>query len=114
MAVAAVPPASVADGMGLLKNSTNMKKTCTTTERKHKKFGLKTEAVQAGLVNKVVVPWHQGQDGFWWNETCAMVIEVFGLPGEKFVYSPQMDYMTFYFKSNKDANLCRILLSERI
>jgi len=39
---------------------------------------------------------------------------VFGLPGNKFVSHPKPDSMEFYFKSKKDAELCKILLSERI
>lgn len=50
----------------------------------------------------------------WWNECCAMVLEVFGLPGDRFVYHPFEDFMEFHFKSKKDADLCRILLSEKI
>jgi len=47
-----------------------------------------------------------------WNEACAKVLSVFGLPGERFYYRPKEDYMIFIFKSIKDARLCRILLSE--
>lgn len=54
------------------------------------------------------------QDGKWWNECCADVIEVFGLPGNKFMYRPHTDYMVFEFKSKKDADLCKILLSEKL
>lgn len=50
----------------------------------------------------------------WWNECCAMVLEVFGLPGNRFMYRPHEDYMIFEFKTEKDAALCRILLSERL
>jgi len=63
--------------------------------------------------HEIVVAWHN-QDNLWWNETCAMVLEVFGLPGQRFVYKPFEDFMTFTFKSKKDADLCRILLSERL
>ena len=63
--------------------------------------------------NVVTVVW-DNQNGFWWNETCALVLEVFGLPGHRFVYAPCEDFMTFTFKSKKDADLCRILLSERL
>jgi hypothetical protein len=61
----------------------------------------------------VTVVWNN-QNTDWWNECCAMVLEVFGLPGNRFVYHPYEDYMTFDFKNKKDADLCRILLSERI
>ena len=62
---------------------------------------------------KVRVNW-DNQNVPWWNECCAMVLEVFGLPGDRFVYHPFEDFMEFHFKSKKDADLCRILLSEKI
>lgn len=61
----------------------------------------------------VRVDWNN-QHNEWWNETCAMVLEVFGLPGHRFMYRPHVDYMVFEFKSKKDEQLCRILLSERL
>ena len=66
------------------------------------------------MSTEVIVPWHAGQSGFWWNETCAMVIEVFGLPGNRFRYSPEMNKMTFYFNTEEDAFICKMLLSDRI
>ena len=63
--------------------------------------------------NRVVVLW-DNQNGFWWNETCAMVLEVFGLPGDRYESKPSHDAMFFDFKSTKDADVCRILLSERL
>ncbi len=63
---------------------------------------------------RVTVPWHRGQNEFWWNETCAMVIETFGLPGDRFRYSPGVEKMEFYFNTLEDAFLCKILLSDRI
>lgn len=62
---------------------------------------------------KIRIPW-KGQNGFWWNETCISVIEVFGLPGERFMFHPHHDYMEFWFNKKKDADLCKILLSERL
>lgn len=50
----------------------------------------------------------------WWNETCALVLEHFGLPGDRFVYTPHEDYMTFKFLNKEDALMCRLLLSERL
>lgn len=61
----------------------------------------------------ITVPWHN-QDNEWWNETCASVLTVFGLPGQRFYYRPYPNYMTFTFKSKKDADLCKVLLSEKI
>jgi hypothetical protein len=63
--------------------------------------------------HEIVVAWHN-QDNLWWNETCAMVLEVFGLPGDRYVSKPEHDYMSFTFKNEKDASLCKILLSDRL
>jgi hypothetical protein len=64
--------------------------------------------------NTVTVMWDDKQTGFWWNETCAMVLEVFGLPGNRYSTHPKHDAMFFHFNNKKDADLCRILLSERL
>lgn len=62
----------------------------------------------------VRIHWEDSQTGAWWNETCATILEVFGLPGGRFMSHPNADYMTFYFKNEKDWQLCKILLSERL
>jgi hypothetical protein len=64
--------------------------------------------------NTVTVMWDDRQTGFWWNETCSLVLEVFGLPGDRYVSKPEHDYMSFIFNNKKDADLCKILLSERL
>jgi hypothetical protein len=74
---------------------------------------LKKETTEKQFDYDVKVDWNN-QNGFWWNETCAMVLEVFGLPGSRFVYVPHEDYMIFKFTTEKDEKLCRILLSERL
>ncbi len=61
----------------------------------------------------VRIDW-QGQNGHWWNETCISVIEVFGLPGKRFMFHPHHDYMEFKFTNKKDADLCQVLLSEKL
>lgn len=63
--------------------------------------------------HSIRVDWNN-QNNYWWNETCTMVLEVFGLPGDRFMYHPNEDFMTFDFKSKKDADLCQILLSDRL
>jgi len=60
------------------------------------------------------VNWSDDQGNIWWNETCAMVLEVFGLPGDKFIYKPEYDYMLFEFEDEHDAFMCKLLLSDRI
>lgn len=62
----------------------------------------------------VKINWTSEQGTIWWNECCAMVLEVFGLPGDRFMYRPHLDFMVFEFKNEKDQQLCKILLSERL
>ena len=62
----------------------------------------------------VQVSWDDKQTGAWWNETCAMVLEVFGLPGNRFMSHPTREYLIFYFKSEKDQFLCHTMLSDRV
>lgn len=59
------------------------------------------------------VPWEKDKN-YKWNELCADVVEVFGLPGDRFTSHPTMHHMDFYFKNKRDADLCRILLSEKL
>jgi hypothetical protein len=61
----------------------------------------------------ITLSW-DNQSNTWWNQACADVLEVFGLPGHRYYYKPYPDYMKFTFKSKKDADLCRILLSDKI
>jgi len=72
---------------------------------------IKLETVNESWEIKIL--WHN-QDGKWWNEACADVVEVFGLPGDRFTSHPYEDCMLFRFKSKKDYQLCKILLSDRI
>ena len=66
------------------------------------------------LEHVVTIDWthHEGVES--WNITCAKVLEVFGLPGQRYYYRPFDTHMTFTFKNKKDAVLCRILLSEKL
>lgn len=47
-----------------------------------------------------------------WNEICAKVIEIFGLPGNRYVTASSTHHLVFRFKSEKDFILAEILLSE--
>jgi hypothetical protein len=49
-----------------------------------------------------------------WNHICADVMEVFGLPGHRFSSHFTPKEITLYFKSKKDLELCKILLSEKL
>jgi hypothetical protein len=80
--------------------------------KKHKTFDPETVANSNGFFHRVRLPW-EGQSNYFWNEACADIIEVFGMPGGRFTSNPQHDYMDFFFKSKKDAELCKILLSDK-
>lgn len=67
--------------------------------------------MDSGLEVKVL--W-DNQNGFWWNETCSLVLEHFGLSGNKYTSHPETDQMTFRFNTKQDATMCRLLLSERL
>ena len=62
---------------------------------------------------RITVPW-QSQTNNWWNETCAQIIEHFGLPGGKYVTEVSSECMHFDFQNEKDALLCQIMISDRV
>jgi hypothetical protein len=65
--------------------------------------------------NIIKINWQLGQDNSkWWNSICADIMQIFGLPGDRYTTHANVDYMTFDFKSKKDAMLCRILLSDKV
>ncbi len=62
--------------------------------------------------HEVILDWEPHHSTIWWNEQCAKVLEVFGLPGERYIYTPSVDFMTFTFKDKKDAFMCRLMFSD--
>jgi len=80
----------------------------------HKKVDPRTTAAKEGYIHTVRLPWHSHHAMNDWNETCASIIEIFGLPGDRFLTHATTDHMDFMFKSPKDLNLCKILISEKI
>ena len=56
------------------------------------------------MSSTVRIHWSREFDnGKMWNEVCAWAIEYFGLPGDRFQTTANVNYMEFIFKSNKDA-----------
>lgn len=84
------------------------------TTKKHRNWGKKKEMEEGGFIHNIRVPWESNNSTYLWNEICADIVEVFGLPGDRFMSHPTMDYMDFNFKSEKDMELCKILISEHI
>jgi len=53
---------------------------------------------------KVTLEWRDGRnDTEAWNEICAWTIEQFGMPGTRYTWHPEEDYMNFYFHKEEDA-----------
>ena len=63
--------------------------------------------------NVVTVPW-KSQSNVWWNQTCANIIEVFGLPGGRYVTEVSSECVHFFFENEKDAFMCKLMISDEI
>jgi hypothetical protein len=81
--------------------------------KKHRNWDSRIPAKDTGFTHVVRLPW-ANQNSTWWNTACIDVLEVFGLPGDRFTSRPTIGYMDFYFKSERDKQLCQILLSEKL
>jgi len=64
-------------------------------------------------MNKISVPW-ENQSNTWWNETCANIVEHFGLPGDRYTTEISTEEMLFFFKNEKDALMCMLLISHDV
>jgi hypothetical protein len=65
------------------------------------------------MKNQICVPWN-GQSTMWWNEICARIIEHFGLPGDKYTTEVSEDNMKFFFNDEREALLCKIMISDQL
>ena len=64
-------------------------------------------------MTEICVPW-KSQSNIWWNKICANIVEHFGLPGGKYTTEVSEDYMKFFFNDERDALLCKIMISEEL
>lgn len=62
---------------------------------------------------EICVPW-KNQNNSWWNEICARIIEHFGLPGNRYTTEVSSMEMKFLFRDDRDALLCKIMISEEL
>ena len=67
------------------------------------------------MSSTVRIPWtiRTDNEGYW-NEVCAWAIEMFGLPGDRFTTSANINYMDFVFENNKDALMMALMWNARI
>jgi len=54
---------------------------------------------------QVRIPWQRGDTVKDWDQTCIWAIEMFGMPGKKYLCKPTEDYMDFNFNDEADAVL---------
>jgi hypothetical protein len=76
-----------------------------------KKGTIRNEQTTVSNLKTITVPW-ENQPNIWWNETCATILEHFGLPGGKYTTELSEDFMHFHFENEQDAFMCKILVSD--
>lgn len=63
----------------------------------------------------VVIPWSPRLDTVLaWNELCAQGMEMFGLPGNRYITDANVNDMTWWFKDEQDALLMTLKFSEQL
>ena len=63
----------------------------------------------------VVVPWSSKLDTVSaWNEICAQGMEMFGLPGGRYITDANVTDMTWWFRDEQDALLMTLKFSEQL
>ena len=63
----------------------------------------------------VTIPWSSKLDTVTaWNEICAEGMELFGLPGNKYVTEANVNDMTWYFRDPRDALIMTLKFSEHL
>jgi hypothetical protein len=63
----------------------------------------------------VVIPWSAQVDTVTaWNEICAQGMEMFGLPGGRYITDANVTDMTWWFKDEQDALIMTLKFSEQL
>jgi hypothetical protein len=63
-------------------------------------------------MTEICIPWKGYHSNTWWNEICARIVDKFGLPGGKYTTEVSQNEMKFFFKDEREALLCKIMISE--
>lgn len=92
--------------------------TCFTTQEKLSgatdTFGTSTLR-DDDFAYPVVIPWGSNLDTVSaWNEICAQGMELFGLPGHRYITDANVNDMTWWFRDPKDALLMTLKFSEQL
>jgi len=63
----------------------------------------------------VVIPWGPKTDTVTaWNLVCADAMEMFGLPGDRYITDANVNDMTWWFRNEQDALLMTLKFSEQL
>ena len=63
----------------------------------------------------VVVPWSAQLDTVSaWNKICAQGMEMFGLPGDRYITDANVNDMTWWFRNEQDALIMALKFSEQL
>ena len=63
----------------------------------------------------VVIPWSSKLDTVTaWNEVCAQGMELFGLPGNRYITDANVNDMTWWFRDEQDALIMTLKFSEQL
>ena len=61
------------------------------------------------------VPWTDRKNPmFYWDNLCASAVELFGLPGDRYITDISEKSMTWSFRSDQDAVLFRLKFAEAL
>jgi len=58
----------------------------------------------------VRVSWNYDDKQELWNLRCARIVEIFGLPGHRYRTVVCTDWMEFWFQTEQDATMCRLVI----
>jgi hypothetical protein len=73
----------------------------------------KTILREAEYCYPVVIPWSAQLDTVTaWNEVCAQGMEMFGLPGGRYITEANVNDMTWWFSNEQDALIMTLKFSE--
>jgi hypothetical protein len=88
---------------------------CFTQQKLHgvKTISGKTILRETEYCYPVVIPWSSQLDTVTaWNEVCAQGMEMFGLPGHRYITEANVTDMTWWFRDEQDALLMTLKFSE--
>ena len=61
------------------------------------------------------IPWRdQANPMFYWDQLCAEAVELFGLPGDRYITDISEQSMTWSFCTSQDAVLFRLKFGEAV